>query len=311
MDIPITQSEKWQKLQDDLGEISHFEKQDDYQYLAIEKHTKAGNYLFVPYGPVATTEKGFKTALESLKSLAKTINAIFIRIEPRTPSQAEYLPIRAKKVKDIEPAETWVLDLPKISTDDPLTDPAVKALLPSRLLRYYKNREKQGITIETSHNPDDIKHLLKLQKALATKKGITTFTENYLKNELKQPFATLYLLKQDKKILAAGLVFDDDATKIRYNLQGAQSEEGRPLHATGILTIQLIKDAITKNYDIFDFWGIAPEGADHTHPWYGFTAFKKTFSGREQKYAGTYDLILNSTKYKLFNLFKKLNKLIR
>ena len=60
MDIPITQSEKWQKLQDDLGEISHFEKQDDYQYLAIEKHTKAGNYLFVPYGPVATTEKALK-----------------------------------------------------------------------------------------------------------------------------------------------------------------------------------------------------------------------------------------------------------
>ena len=329
MDTPITQSEKWQKLQDDLGEISHFEKQDDYQYLAIEKHTGAGNYLFAPYGPVATTEEGFKTALESLKSLAKTINAIFIRIEPRTPSQAEYLPIRAKKVKDIEPAETWLLDLPKIkntstktepnTSPDPttnsettlLSDPAVKDILPSRLVRYYKNKEKQGITIETSHNPDDIKYLLKLQKALADKKGITTFTENYLKNELKQPFATLYLLKQDGKILAAGLVFDDDATKIRYNLQGAQSEEGRPLHATGILTIQLILDAIAKNYQTFDFWGIAPDGAGKDHPWYGFTAFKKTFNGHEQKYAGTYDLILNPTRYKLFNLLKKLNKLIK
>lgn len=308
MKLPITQSKAWQKLQDDLGEISHFEKQDDYQYLAIEKHTRAGNYLFVPYGPIADSKEGFTKALESLTSLGKSINAIFIRVEPTKPLEAEYLPHTAKKVKDYEPAETWLLDLPKTTSNDPLADPAVKALLPSRLLRYYKNREKQGITIEQSHNPDDIKHLLKLQKALADKKGITTFTEKYLKTELAQPFATLYLLKQDGKILAAGLVFDDDSTKTRYNLQGAQSDEGRNLHATGILTIQLIKDAIAKNYHTFDFWGIAPEGADHTHPWYGFTAFKKTFNGHEQKYAGTYDLILNPAKYKLFHLLKKLKK---
>ena len=310
MKLPITQSKEWQNLQDDLGEVSHFEKNDDYQYLAIEKHTQAGKYLFLPYGPVATTEKGFKKALESLISLGKSINAIFIRLEPIEPSQAKYLPHSAKKVKDIEPAETWLLDLPETKTDDLLSDPEVKALLPSRLLRYYKNREKQGITIETSHNPDDIKHLLRLQKALASKKGITTFSENYLKTELKQPFATLYLVKQQGKILAAGLVFDDDYTKTRYNLQGAQSEEGRPLHATGILTIQLVLDAIKKGYRSFDFWGIAPEGADKSHPWYGFTAFKKTFNGHEQKYAGTYDLILKPAKYKLFKTLKRLNKLI-
>lgn len=303
MNIPITQSEKWQKLQDDLGEISHFEKQNDYQYLAVEKHTQAGNYLFVPYGPIADTKKGFEKALESLISLAKSINAIFIRIEPTRPIEAEYLPHTAKKVKDIEPAETWVLDLPNDEQD-------LKPLLPSRLLRYYKNREKQGITIEESHNPDDIKHLLKLQKALADKKGITTFTEKYLKTELAQPFSTIYLLKQNNKILAAGLVFDDEETKTRYNLQGAQSEEGRPLHATGILTIQLIKDAQAKQYQTFDFWGIAPEGAGKDHPWYGFTAFKKTFNGREQKYAGTYDIILKPAKYKLFKSLQKLKKLM-
>lgn len=303
MEIPITQSEKWQKLQQDLGEISHFEKTEEFQYLAIEKRTKAGNYLFVPYGPIADTKNGFRSALKSLTDLAKTTSAIFVRVEPRTPSQAEFLPENAKKVKDIEPAETWVLDLPK-------EESGLKQILPSRLLRYYKNREKQGITIETSNNPDDIKYLLKLQKALANKKGITTFTEKYLRTELEQPFATLYLVKQNAKIIAAGLVFDDEETSTRYNLQGAQSEEGRPLHATGILTIQLIKDAQEKGYKTFDFWGIAPEGAGKDHPWYGFTAFKKTFNGREVKYAGTYDIILKPIRYKIFKLLQKINKLI-
>jgi len=332
MNIPLTQSKKWQKLQEDLGEISHFENTDDYQYLAIEKHTKAGNYLFLPYGPVTETKEGFKNALESLQNLAKKTNAIFIRLEPQNQEAVKNLPKTVKKVKDIEPAETWILDLPKNSTtsESETTEitPELKNLLPSRLLRYYKNREKQEITIETSHNPDDIKHLLTLQKALASKKGITTFTENYLKTELKQPFATLYLVKAKRvadlegggegptgpassKILAAGLVFDDDDAKTRYNLQGAQSEEGRPLHATGILTIQLILDAYKKGYKTFDFWGIAPEGADSSHPWYGFTAFKKTFNGREQKYAGTYEIILKPTKYRLFKSLQKLQKIIK
>ncbi|MBR6505235.1 peptidoglycan bridge formation glycyltransferase FemA/FemB family protein [Candidatus Saccharibacteria bacterium] len=309
MNIPITQSKKWQKLQENLGEISHFESTDDYQFLAIEKHTKAGNYLFLPYGPVAETKEGFKKAISKLESIAKESNAIFIRIEPMLPEFAKILPKNSKKTKDIEPAETWILDLPQQENGQAVS-PALKSLLPSRLYRYYKNREKQGITVETSHNPEDIKYLLKLQKALATKKGITTFTENYLKTELEQSFATLYLLKKDHNILAAGLVFDDEETKTRYNLQGAQSEEGRPLHATGILTIQLILDAVNKGYKTFDFWGIAPEGADKNHPWYGFTAFKKTFNGREQKYAGTYDIILNPTKYKLITALKKLKKLI-
>ena len=103
----------------------------------------------------------------------------------------------------------------------------------------------------------------------------------------------------EDKVIAAGLVFDDKTT--RYNLQGAQSDEGRKLHATGILTIQLILDAKAKGLQTFDFWGIAPEGAPATHPWAGFTNFKKTFAGYQQDHAGTYDLILRPAKYRLYH----------
>ena len=109
--------------------------------------------------------------------------------------------------------------------------------------------------------------------------------------------------------MAAGLVFDDETT--RYNLQGAQSDQGRKLHATGILTIQLILDAKAKGLKTFDFWGIAPEDAPTDHPWVGFTSFKKTFAGYERDYAGTYDIILKPAKYKLYQSTRKLNRLIR
>ena len=270
---------------------------DGYQYLAIKKHTPAGNYLYCPYGPVAADKKSFDVAIASLTELAEQHSAIFVRIEPRDPS---FTPDNAKKSHDLNPKETWLLDL--TGTDDDL-----KAKLPSRLCRYHKSASRKGITVEKSHDPTDIHYLLGLQKALAKEKGISTFSEHYLATELKQPFATLYLVKHDKKVIAAGLVFDDETT--RYNLQGAQSDEGRKLHATGILTIQLILDAKAAGKQIFDFWGIAPDGAPDTHPWAGFTNFKKTFAGYEQGYAGTYDLIIKSAKYKLYQTMRKIRRM--
>ena len=109
-----------------------------------------------------------------------------------------------------------------------------------------------------------------------------------------------------QEIVAAGLVFDDKTT--RYNLQGAQNDTGRSLHATGILTIQLIKDAKEKDLKIFDFWGIAPEGAPRSHPWAGFTNFTKTFDGYEKDYAGTYDDILNPIKYRLYTVVRSIGR---
>lgn len=309
MNIPLLQSKQWQKLQDDLGEKSHMKEEKDFVYLAIEKSTPFGKYLYVPYGPCYDTEKGLKNAIKSLQELAKTVSAFFIRIEPQDAKNAKFLTtttkingLSIKKSKDINPKETWVIDL-KGSDED------LKKKLPSRLLRYYRNAEKNGIKIETSKNPDDIKYLLNLQQKLAQKKKINTFSADYLKTQLKQDFATLYLLKFEEKVVAAGLVFDYEKT--RYNLQGAQDADYLKLHATGILTIQLILDAKAKNLETFDFWGIAPENAPKNHPWAGFTGFKKTFEGEEKDYVGDYDLIAKNAKYTSYKLFRKLNLALR
>ena len=71
MNIPITQSEDWKKLQDDLRETSFLVQGSDYQYLAILKATLLGSYLYLPYGPVTENKKSFENALKSLKNLAK------------------------------------------------------------------------------------------------------------------------------------------------------------------------------------------------------------------------------------------------
>lgn len=306
MKVPITQSREWQKLQDDLGEKSYRMEGEGFEYLAIFKKAKLANYLYLPYGPACDNRKGFENSLSSLKELASKTGVAFIRIEPWNEKIVEYFPEKTRKSLDLNPKETWLLDL-----DGSLDD--LKKKLPSRLIRYYRNREKNGLEVKTSKNPKDIKYLITLQNELAKEKSINTFSEEYLKTELAQSFSTLYYVtKRDEggeSIIAAGLVFDDKDT--RYNLQGAQSETGRKLHATGILTIQLILDAKEKGLSLFDFWGIAPEGAPANHPWAGFTNFKKTFAGYELRHAGTYDIVLDETKYKLYRAFRRINRFIR
>ena len=315
MEIPITQSKSWQKLQEDLGEVSFFEKGSGYQYLAILKKTPVGNYLYLPYGPVAENKTGFRNALKTLELLAKRKNAIFIRIEPQNPEFTSYFPKNTNKVKDQNPKDTWTLDL----------TPEKSELLTNfsqGTRTRYNTFAKKGLTVEKTENLNDIKHLVKLQNKLFKSKKIQSYGENYLKTELSQPFAMLYLVKyhqpasqndttmpKDGQILAASLFFDYNKT--RYYMQSAADMNYRKLPATVALLSTAIFDAKEKGIKSFDFWGIAPDNAPKNHPWKGFTEFKKSFGGKAVFYAGTYDIIIKPLKYKLYNIFHKINYLLR
>lgn len=316
MKIPITQTEDWKKLQDDLKEVSFFEKGKGFQYLAILKNTPVGKYLYLPYGPVADSEDSFKAAIKNLNNLAKSKSAIFIRIEPQNPDFINAFPKRTKKSKDLNPKDTWVLDIAPDSSE------LLKNFSQGTRTRY-NTYPKKGLTVEKTTNTEDIKILVSLQHKLAKERHIGTFSESYLKAELSQPFSVLYLVKYNKpsnvesspelpsddQILAASLFFDKDDT--RYYMQSAADGDYKKLPATVALLSEAIFDAKEKGIKHFDFWGIAPEGADKSHPWYGFTEFKKSFGGSPVHYAGTYDVILSPAKYKLYELTRKLNRLLR
>lgn len=318
MNIPITQSTEWQKLQNDLGVTSFFEKTEDYQFLAIKKSTPVGNYLFLPYGPVAKDEVALKSAIKALESLARREQAIFVRIEPQLKEAEAYLTKHYRRVKEIEPADTWVLEL---SPDEA----TIISNFSQGTRTRYNTYQKKGLSVEVTREKSEISHLVALQDKLYKKKNLTAFSRKYLETELAQPFASLYLVKyhhpetpadvakdaqpaqnlpEDGQVIAASLFFDYGDT--RYYMQSAADGDFKKLPATVALLTKAIFDAKEKGIKYFDFWGIAPDGADSTHPWYGFTEFKKSFGGAEVHYAGTYDIIISKFKYHLFNLIKKL-----
>ncbi len=314
MNIPITQSSEWQSFQSALNEESVLKTEKNYHYLAVIKHTPVGNYLYLPYGPVSDDKNGFKKALESLEKLAKEKSAIFIRIEPTNTKMVDFLPSTAKKSKDLNPAHTLIINLDR-------TREEILADVPRRTRGYFNTYAKKGIKIEISNNPSDIHHLVELQKSLAKDKGIGVFSEEYLKTQLSQPFSSLYLVKYNptfseeapdpkaEKVIAAVLIFDDKTT--RYYIQAAQDKIFTKLAAPSIVVCKMLLDAKEKGLKYFDFWGIAPEDAPDDHPWKGFTKFKMSFGGSPVEYAGTYDIVLNPFKYHLYNLTRKLNRLLR
>ncbi len=308
MKIPLTQSKAWQKLQNDLGEVSFFEEGSGYQYLAILKTTPVGNYLYLPYGPAVEDKNGLENALKSLKLLAKRKDAMFIRIEPTDPDLARSLPNNTKKSTDLNPQMTWRLNL----KDE---DQTIILNFSHGVRNAFNTFEKKGLKVEKTKQIEDITHLVKLQEKLYKEKKINAFSKSYLEAELHQPFATLYLVKyldpekKSEQVLAASLFFDYDKT--RYYMQSASDNDYKKLPATVALLTTAIFDAKKAGLQYFDFWGIAPDDAPSSHPWKGFTKFKKSFGGEEVVYAGTYDIVLKPLKYRFYHLTRKLNRFLR
>ena len=324
MKIPITQSEAWHRLQEDLNEESTCEKGNGYQFLAIYKSTPLGKYLYLPYGPVAKDDEAFKKALNALDKLARRSGAMFIRTEPTNPQFGDIVKEKGIKVKDINPADTWLLDL----TPDEAT---LKKNFSQGTRTRFNTYPKKGLVVTKSDDKGDIDYLVTLQKSLYDAKHLNAFSKEYLSAELDQPFASLYLVRYDKKndivrkernvsekedsypddgqVLAASLFFDYNDT--RYYMQSATDQHYRKLPANVALLTKAIFDAKEKGIKEFDFWGIAPDGAKADHPWAGFTDFKKSFGGEPRHYAGTYDIVVNPIKYRLYTIIRKINQMRR
>lgn len=302
MEMHFLQTTAWEKFQASEGRQVFRQTGPGFEYLAILRPTALGNYLFVPYGPALEDKSALKAALSSLQKLAKAHNAIFVRIEPTLPfSAAEMASYGLKSSPHIEPQHSWILDLTQ-SEDDLL------AGMESRKVRYYRNYEKKGMTIYTSHNPEDMPILFKLLSEVSANDHFQTFDEEYLEHQLQHDFATLYIVDYEGQPIAAALMYDT-ADTCYYAHTGADYEH-RKLNAGIVLLVKMILDAKRNGRKKFDFWGVTTS-EDPNHPWYGFSKFKKSFGGQLVTYAGTWDFVVNPFKYRAYRLLRPLNKLRR
>jgi lipid II:glycine glycyltransferase (peptidoglycan interpeptide bridge formation enzyme) len=92
-----------------------------------------------------------------------------------------------------------------------------------------------------------------------------------------------------------------DGERSFYLFAGSLREgRGEPKrYATYALQWAMIREARSHGIRVHDLWGIAPPGAGPDHRWYGVGLFKKGFGGREVVWAGSWDVVVNPTLYRL------------
>lgn len=291
------QSEAWGNFQQALGRKVFYDQSGDWQYLAILEAGRGNKRLYCPYGPTVRDAQALSEAIDSLVDLAKKQHCDFIRIEPIGDINAKNLTgldlIKARY--DIQPAHTWCIDLNN-SEEDILLD--MSASNRGR----HRNIYKKGVTFTTSHDFKDIDKLLDLLHGVASHNSFSAQSDEYLQKQadilLSSNVGQLDFAWYEGECIAAALIYSDDTTK--YYAHAAADFHHRKLQAGTPLVSNMILAAKKEGKKVFDLYGVAPTD-DPTHPWAGFSVFKKSFGGYQKDYLGTWELPINKMKYKLYS----------
>ncbi|KKR34147.1 MAG: FemAB family protein, partial [Candidatus Gottesmanbacteria bacterium GW2011_GWC2_39_8] len=124
----------------------------------------------------------------------------------------------------------------------------------------------------------------------------------------KTGIAHLFLAKFGDMTLTAWIVFLFN--NVLYYPYGASSQEKRELMASNLMMWEVIKWGKINDAKTFDMWGAMGPNPDKTDPWYGFHRFKEGYNPSLVEFAGSYDLVINPTLYRLYNLSYKIRQLL-
>jgi lipid II:glycine glycyltransferase (peptidoglycan interpeptide bridge formation enzyme) len=112
--------------------------------------------------------------------------------------------------------------------------------------------------------------------------------------------ASILEARREGELLASGMVVVE-GDRSYYLFSGSRREErGEPKRfASYALQWAMMRHARDRGVRWHDLWGIAPADAGPEHAWHGVGFFKKGFGGREVQWAGSWDLVVDPTLYRL------------
>jgi len=304
--VHFLQSQAWAEFQESLGRTVIYKSGDGWSYMAILEKGRFNTRLYCPYGPQIDTKKALAPALESLKQLGRDHRVTFVRVEPvGTVSADQLLQQQFKKVTylQLQPEHTQVIDLQRPEEE-------IVAEMNANIRNIYHNYAKKGMTIHRSDQPEDIAILTGFMHNVAARNHMTPHSDNYFKQQTKVLLGNgagkiFYVTTDDDTPMAAAYIYDDGET--RYYAHAAADDTYRKLRPGSALVAYLIIDAKCQGLKQFDLYGIAPTD-DPSHPWAGFSRFKKTFGGAPKAYIGAWDFPLRSVQYYLYRLYQKLTR---
>lgn len=296
------QSQAWARFQSALGNEVLWSSGRDWSWMGIIQSSRAGNSLYCPYGPTIQSTDSAKECQGSLIEAAKHSSADFIRVEPMG-KDVERAAIECgnKRVKSVQPAQTWVLDISR-STDE------LKGGVSAGHRSAVNSSTNRGILITSSSEVQMAARFVELIHMTSERGQFKPHPDNYYfklaDTLIPSRSAKFYSAVAEGETVAMAICFDFGDTRY-YAHAAADQDKSRRLQAAVPLVWQMILDAKNEGKTRFDFWGVAPDD-NPKHPWAGITKFKQAFGGEMVNYAGTWEMPVHHLKYHFVHLARKL-----
>lgn len=285
--------------------------------LATIVHARRGNMIVVPHGPII--ERSLEKNSDALKNILQAIRdelvrigkkegCVVIRVCPLLPNEEENRQVFASLGFRSAPIHvytelSWILDI--APTEDVLLSGMKKNT------RYgIKKASRDGITITSSNNPNDIELFWKLYSETAERHAFVPYTKKMIAAEFTR-FSTLdrarwYFAHHEGTIISTALIV--------YNSHSAFYHHGASTAHSSItpgelMQWQIILDAKARGPQTYNFWGVVPDDKTN-HPWFGLSKFKKGFGGYAEEYVHAQDYPL-SWKYGITYMIETIRRLKR
>ncbi|MGH2446121.1 MAG: lipid II:glycine glycyltransferase FemX [Candidatus Limnocylindria bacterium] len=304
------------------ADVAAFDGQPQRRYLLTEDDAvvaivaaqerplfRGPTFWYVPHGPVldfgdASAGERMRGVVTGLRIAARTHGAIAVKLEPRLETGDPGLAAFARRglrpmPETLQVGQTRVVEL---GDDDALIGGFDKDT------RYGVRRaEREGVVVEVAADAADTVAIDALHELVGETQKRAAFPmpplERYRTawNALAGAGrAAILEARREGELLASGMVVIEGDRSF-YLFSGSRREErGEPKrYASYALQWAMMRLARERGVRVHDLWGVAPPGAGPDHAWHGVGLFKKGFGGREIVWAGSWDLVVDPTLYRL------------
>jgi lipid II:glycine glycyltransferase (peptidoglycan interpeptide bridge formation enzyme) len=267
------------------------------------------SFWYVPHGPVLDyADAGAAARLQAvrigLREVGRGARVVAVKLEPRVElASSASAPFDGMRLhhdpRPVQVGQTRIVDL----TDD-------ESLLASfgRDTRYKVRRsQREGVEVQVLADVSDQTPIDELHGLVLETQRRAGFPRPPLERYRTawralggSGRASILEARRDGQLLASGMLVVEGAQSF-YLFAGTRREEaGEPKHwASYLLQWEMMRRARELGSRRHDLWGIAPPGAGPEHAWFGVSLFKQGFGGREVRWAGTWDVVVDPALYRL------------
>jgi lipid II:glycine glycyltransferase (peptidoglycan interpeptide bridge formation enzyme) len=277
------------------------------------------SFWYVPHGPVLDyshphASDRLRAVAIGMREAARGNRALAVKLEPRlerASPQTRALQRLRHELATLQVGQTRLVEL--------ADDETMLAGFDKDTRYAVRRAEREGVAIATMTDAGDTTAIDALHALVLETQRRAGFPKPPLQRYraawrglASAGRATIFEARRDEQLLASGMLVIEGDRSFYLFAGSLREEKGEPKrYASYALQWAMMRHARDAGCRVHDLWGIAPEHASADHPWYGVGLFKKGFGGRPVTWAGTWDVVVDPTLYRMRHLIGGLIRRLR